>query len=129
MSHCSQVFAVQKLLDRLEQSMVYPNSNPTTVVLQAGAGLVSKHNAVPFRCPCLPFISPLVAQTLTIYRCSIRYFSVRACDTHVSSFFTMPMAAKRKKIDWDATDNSDPSCCAIDFDRAWLEWSTLQCPG
>ncbi|GFW13548.1 hypothetical protein TNCV_1210141 [Trichonephila clavipes] len=42
---------------------VSPNSNPTIVMLQAEAGFISKCNATPFCCPCLPFIAPLAAQT------------------------------------------------------------------
>ncbi|GFV98334.1 uncharacterized protein TNCV_622931 [Trichonephila clavipes] len=44
-------------------TMVSPNSNPTIVMLQAEAGFISKHNVVPFICPCPPFIAPLAAQT------------------------------------------------------------------
>ncbi|GFV24872.1 hypothetical protein TNCV_883401 [Trichonephila clavipes] len=33
-------------------TVVSPNSNPTIVMLQAEVGFVSKHNVVPFRCPC-----------------------------------------------------------------------------
>ncbi|GFU47598.1 hypothetical protein TNCV_2443201 [Trichonephila clavipes] len=45
---------------------VSPNSNPTIVMLLAEMGIVSKHNAVPFRCPCPVLIVPLDAQTLVI---------------------------------------------------------------
>ncbi|GFU64706.1 hypothetical protein TNCV_876291 [Trichonephila clavipes] len=31
---------------------VSPKSNPTIVMLQAEAEFISKHNAVPFSCPC-----------------------------------------------------------------------------
>ncbi|GFY07241.1 hypothetical protein TNCV_1585961 [Trichonephila clavipes] len=40
-----------------------PNSNPTIVMLQTAAGFVSKHNGVPFRCPCLPFVTLLAVQS------------------------------------------------------------------
>ncbi|GFW32530.1 hypothetical protein TNCV_676881 [Trichonephila clavipes] len=38
------------------------NSNPTIVKLQAEAGFISKHNVVPFRCPCLrdPSLPPVI---------------------------------------------------------------------
>ncbi|GFS54874.1 transposable element Tcb2 transposase [Trichonephila clavipes] len=39
------------------------NSNPIIVMLQAKGGFVSKHNVIPFRCVCLPFIAPLAVQT------------------------------------------------------------------
>ncbi|GFU33800.1 hypothetical protein TNCV_2828211 [Trichonephila clavipes] len=38
---------------------VSPNSKPTIETLQAEARFVSKHNVVPFRFLCLPFIAPL----------------------------------------------------------------------
>ncbi|GFT35991.1 hypothetical protein TNCV_4343001 [Trichonephila clavipes] len=41
---------------------VSPNSNLNIVILQAEAVFVSKHNAVPFCCPCPPLIASLVAQ-------------------------------------------------------------------
>ncbi|GFW86149.1 hypothetical protein TNCV_1969571 [Trichonephila clavipes] len=40
--------------------------NPTIVMLQAEAGFVSKHNAIPFRFSCPPLIELLVAQTLVV---------------------------------------------------------------
>ncbi|GFV30344.1 uncharacterized protein TNCV_98191 [Trichonephila clavipes] len=48
----------------VQQSLttVSPNSNPTIVMLQAETGLVSKHNVILSRCPCPPFIAPMVAQ-------------------------------------------------------------------
>ncbi|GFX70185.1 hypothetical protein TNCV_4616231 [Trichonephila clavipes] len=46
---------------------VSPNSNPTIVILQAEAGFVSsKHNVVPFSCPCPPFIASLAGKTLVV---------------------------------------------------------------
>ncbi|GFU05946.1 hypothetical protein TNCV_3395021 [Trichonephila clavipes] len=42
---------------------VSPNSNPIIVMLQAEAGFASNHNAVPYRCPCPPFIAPLRFQS------------------------------------------------------------------
>ncbi|GFX97647.1 hypothetical protein TNCV_2842071 [Trichonephila clavipes] len=47
---------VQQLL-----TTVSPNSNPTIVMLQTEAGFISKHNIIPFRCSCPPFITPLAA--------------------------------------------------------------------
>ncbi|GFX80137.1 hypothetical protein TNCV_2107831 [Trichonephila clavipes] len=44
-------------------STVSLNSNPTIVGLQSEAGFVSNYSAIPFCCPCPPFISPLVVQT------------------------------------------------------------------
>ncbi|GFU10398.1 hypothetical protein TNCV_3514751 [Trichonephila clavipes] len=41
-----------------------PNSNPTTMMLQAETGFVSKHNIAPFRCPCPTFIAPMAAKCL-----------------------------------------------------------------
>ncbi|GFT56790.1 hypothetical protein TNCV_1268841 [Trichonephila clavipes] len=41
---------------------VSPNSNSTIVMLLAEARFFSKHNVVPFRYPCSPLITPLVAQ-------------------------------------------------------------------
>ncbi|GFX62863.1 hypothetical protein TNCV_3351891 [Trichonephila clavipes] len=43
---------------------VSPNSNPTIMMLQE---LISKHNIVPFRCPCPPFIVPSAAQTPMVF--------------------------------------------------------------
>ncbi|GFX12763.1 hypothetical protein TNCV_3437371 [Trichonephila clavipes] len=37
---------------------VSANSHSTIVMLQAEAGSISKHNVIPFRCPCPPFIAP-----------------------------------------------------------------------
>ncbi|GFY12298.1 hypothetical protein TNCV_284011 [Trichonephila clavipes] len=45
---------------------VSPNSNLTILMLQAEVGYVSKHNVLPLRCPCPPFITPLAAQTSVI---------------------------------------------------------------
>ncbi|GFW21454.1 hypothetical protein TNCV_1532771 [Trichonephila clavipes] len=45
---------------------VSPNSNPTIVMFLAEARFVSKHNVVPFRCPCPPFITSLAKQTLVV---------------------------------------------------------------
>ncbi|GFX53402.1 hypothetical protein TNCV_2946411 [Trichonephila clavipes] len=43
------------------------NSNSTIVVLQVEERFVSKHNVVPIRCPCPPFVTPsLVTQTALI---------------------------------------------------------------
>ncbi|GFU61416.1 hypothetical protein TNCV_492491 [Trichonephila clavipes] len=42
---------------------VSTNSNPTIVMLQSEAGFFSKHNVVPLRCQCPPFIAPLAVQT------------------------------------------------------------------
>ncbi|GFV12730.1 hypothetical protein TNCV_1367001 [Trichonephila clavipes] len=44
-------------------TMMFPNSNPTIVMLQAEIGFFRKHNVVQFRCACPPFIAPLAAQT------------------------------------------------------------------
>ncbi|GFW28306.1 hypothetical protein TNCV_4639731 [Trichonephila clavipes] len=41
---------------------VSPNSISIIVMLHAEERFVSKHNVVPFRCPCLPFIAPLGAK-------------------------------------------------------------------
>ncbi|GFU27381.1 hypothetical protein TNCV_3906221 [Trichonephila clavipes] len=49
-------------------TVVSPNLNLTNVMLQAKAGFVSKHNNVPFRCPCPLFIVPLAAQTPVVSR-------------------------------------------------------------
>ncbi|GFS90926.1 hypothetical protein TNCV_4192551 [Trichonephila clavipes] len=53
----------------VQQSLtkVSPNLNLKIVMLQADAGNVSKNNVIPFRCPCPPFISPLVAQTYVAF--------------------------------------------------------------
>ncbi|GFS81054.1 hypothetical protein TNCV_1223421 [Trichonephila clavipes] len=42
---------------------VSPNSNPTTMTLQAEVVLVNKHNVLSFSCPCPPFIALLAVQT------------------------------------------------------------------
>ncbi|GFX23332.1 hypothetical protein TNCV_4936471 [Trichonephila clavipes] len=44
-----------------------PNSNTTIMMLQAVEEFFSKHNVVPFRWPCLPFISPLATQIRVIF--------------------------------------------------------------
>ncbi|GFT74920.1 hypothetical protein TNCV_2445421 [Trichonephila clavipes] len=43
----------------VQQSLttVSSNSDPDIVMFQTEAGFVSKHNAVPFRCPSPPFIA------------------------------------------------------------------------
>ncbi|GFV46981.1 hypothetical protein TNCV_3033781 [Trichonephila clavipes] len=42
----------------------FSNLSPSCLVLlQAEAVFVSKHDAIPFRCPCPPFIAPLAEQT------------------------------------------------------------------
>ncbi|GFV41122.1 hypothetical protein TNCV_2667131 [Trichonephila clavipes] len=37
------------------------------VMLKAEVGLVSKYNVVLFRCPCPPFIAPLVVQKPSVF--------------------------------------------------------------
>ncbi|GFY00908.1 hypothetical protein TNCV_4529271 [Trichonephila clavipes] len=46
---------------------VSKNSKLTIETLQAEARFVSKHNVVPFRCPCLPFIAPFLAEAPVIF--------------------------------------------------------------
>ncbi|GFX21237.1 hypothetical protein TNCV_2251851 [Trichonephila clavipes] len=42
---------------------VSPNSKLTIVMLRVEVGFVSKHDVVPSRCSCPPFIAPLTVQT------------------------------------------------------------------
>ncbi|GFW29464.1 hypothetical protein TNCV_744061 [Trichonephila clavipes] len=49
-----------------------PNSNPTIVMLQAEAGFISKHNAIPSRCPCVPLIELLAAQMHVVSRKKVK---------------------------------------------------------
>ncbi|GFT54229.1 hypothetical protein TNCV_2467391 [Trichonephila clavipes] len=49
----------------------YPNLNLTIVILQAKVGFVSKHNVVPFRFLCLPFIAPMAAQMPVVFQSRI----------------------------------------------------------
>ncbi|GFT89214.1 hypothetical protein TNCV_3085881 [Trichonephila clavipes] len=69
---------VQQLL-----ATVSPNSNRTFVIMQIEAGLVSKPNAVPFRCPCSTFITPLAVQTPVVSsqgkRSNVRLVDIRLC--------------------------------------------------
>ncbi|GFV59252.1 hypothetical protein TNCV_2339931 [Trichonephila clavipes] len=60
---CRTRGAMHKATVQQPLTRVSSNSNPIIVMLQAGAVLVSKHNVVPFRCPCMLFIPPLARQT------------------------------------------------------------------
>ncbi|GFT25801.1 uncharacterized protein TNCV_1517741 [Trichonephila clavipes] len=46
---------------------VSPNSNPIIVMLQSEAGFVSKHDVIPFRYPCPPFIASVATQTPVVF--------------------------------------------------------------
>ncbi|GFX78028.1 hypothetical protein TNCV_971821 [Trichonephila clavipes] len=49
--------------DQQPLTLVFPNSNPTVMLLQSEAVFVCKHDVVPFRCPRCPLITPLVAHS------------------------------------------------------------------
>ncbi|GFS62745.1 uncharacterized protein TNCV_3201871 [Trichonephila clavipes] len=82
---------VQQLLTTVSR-----NSNPIIVMLQAEARFVSKHNVVPFRCPCPQFITPLVAQTPVI--------SNQGCQLIYSQFglaiHQNDHQARRRFVEW-----------------------------
>ncbi|GFV04487.1 hypothetical protein TNCV_1314491 [Trichonephila clavipes] len=69
-------------------TMVFPNVNPTIVILQAQAGFVSKYIAVLFRSPCPPFISPLAAQR--------PWFPVRGKQSN-GRLANIPICCKRRR--------------------------------
>ncbi|GFY29946.1 hypothetical protein TNCV_4072591 [Trichonephila clavipes] len=73
-----EIGMARKMAENRERSLGFPGTSvmqnatveqslttvsPNGVCLQAEAECVIKHNVVPFRCPCPPFIAPLTAQT------------------------------------------------------------------
>ncbi|GFW51487.1 hypothetical protein TNCV_4211651 [Trichonephila clavipes] len=57
-TRCKIIEAMHNSTVQQPLTTVSPNSNPTIAMLQTETGFVSKHNIVPFRCPCPPFVAP-----------------------------------------------------------------------
>ncbi|GFT87745.1 hypothetical protein TNCV_4000951 [Trichonephila clavipes] len=73
-TECSTSVAMQNAAVQQPLTIVSPHSNLNIVILQAEAGFVSKHNVVPFRCPCPPFIAPLAALTPVVSSQGLLFF-------------------------------------------------------
>ncbi|GFT10380.1 HTH_Tnp_Tc3_2 domain-containing protein [Trichonephila clavipes] len=83
LDHCTECrtsMAMHNATVQRPLTMVSPNSNLNTVMLQAEAVFVSKQNAVPFRCPCPPFISPLAVQTQAMETLRTFHFAANGFD-------------------------------------------------